>query len=86
MIANMTNTEIFPVGLEHLVQAMPVLVQYCAMCPHFVFLKELSEPKLCRVSLGLLILMFYGHILTLSFQYLARNPDKGLIFMTNEQL
>ena len=83
MISNMTKNPVKVFGFEHVLQVVPILM-HC-LCRNK--LERLAfEPMACYLSLFLLVCLFYGHIFMLTFQFLARNPDKGLIFMTEVQL
>lgn len=57
---------------------------------HFLASSELSrlelEPMVTKLAFVLIVILFYGHMFALSWQYISLNPDKGLLFMTEKQL
>jgi hypothetical protein len=78
MVANMTKQDLFPIGIEHFLQLCPAII-------HMISKNKLErvsmEPLTCYICIGLMVVIFYGHMMLMIHQFLARNPDKGLIFI-----
>ena len=77
MIANMTKTDLFPIGIEHVLQVIPAVIHM--LCKNKLE-RATMEPLASLLCLGLQVVVFYGNMGLLIQQFLARNPDKGLIF------
>jgi len=79
MIANMTNSEFYPVSFENFICLLPLFV-------HMTCKDKLEritlEPLANYVCLLLLFVLFYSHIALLSMQYLARNPERRFWTLT----
>ena len=76
MIANMTKSAYKPVAIQNLICLIPLMVHLA--CPDKLT-SSVIEPLVTYACIIVLIILMYGHILALSFQYIARNPGKSLL-------
>ena len=76
MIANMTKSDYSPFGVQNLICLIPLVVHL--MCPDKLA-SSFYEPIANYICIAILVILMYGHILALAFQYLARNPPKRLL-------
>ena len=83
MIGNMTKTEFSPIGIEHLIQVMPAVI-------HMLGKNKLERAAIelltCYICTALLFVVFYLHMALLTHQFLARNPDKGLVLIPSAKV
>lgn len=83
MLANMSKNQLFPLRPHQILALLPVLLHI--FCDDKEFVGRV-EPLMCIVLIAASVILFYWHILMLTLQYYARNPDQGIIFLTDKQM
>ena len=78
MISNMTNSSFELLGIENFIGMIPIMVHLTSTGK---IQKEILEPLATYLSVVALFILFYGHIVLLSRQYLERDPARRFFFI-----
>jgi len=78
MVANMTNSPFELIGIENFIGIIPIIVHLTSPSK---IQKEILEPLATYLCIVALFILFYGHVVLISRQYLDRDPARRFFFI-----